>query len=137
MFRYIIVSCTWLLIKMKKYIHCYQCSSVECTVMTLQIILHKFVFVHPLFPIVTNCKVNSQKMPYVFRFLTFWESANTKRLQRAQRGYPPYTPYSIGNSSQVIFNTTDLQGDSMTANHIARMCSAWMTHAESHTSFTK
>ena len=58
-------------------IHTLLCSCVECTVMTLQIILHKFVFVHPLFPIVTNCKVNSQKMPYVFRFVTFWEAANT------------------------------------------------------------
>ena len=28
-----------------------------------------------------------------------------------QRRHPPYTPYSIGNSSRVIFNTTDLKGD--------------------------
>ena len=25
--------------------------------------------------------------------------------------HPPYTPYSIGNFSRVIFNTTDLKGD--------------------------
>ena len=30
---------------------------------------------------------------------------------RGQRGHPPHTPYSIGNSSRVIFNTTDLKGD--------------------------
>ena len=30
---------------------------------------------------------------------------------KGQRGHPPYTPYSIGNSSRVIFNTTDLKGD--------------------------
>ena len=48
----------------------------------------------------------------------------------------PYTPYSIGNSSRVIFKTTDPKGDKTTANHIARMCSAWMTHTQSHASFT-
>ena len=30
--------------------------------------------------------------------------------------------------------TTDPKGDKTTANHIARMCSAWMTHAQSHAS---
>ena len=29
------------------------------------------------------------------------------------------------------------RGDWTTANHIAQMCSAWMTHAQSHASFTK
>ena len=67
----------YMVVDQNEKIHTLLCSSVECTVMTLQIILHKFVFVHPLFPIVTNCKVNSQKMPYVFRFLTFCEAANT------------------------------------------------------------
>lgn len=67
----------YMVVDQNEKIHALLCSSVECTVMTLQIILHKFVFVHPLFPIVTNCKVNSQKMPYVFRFLTFCEAANT------------------------------------------------------------
>ena len=67
----------YMVVDQNEKIHTFLCSSVECTVMTLQIILHKFVFVHPLFPIVTNCKVNSQKMPYVFRFLTFCEAANT------------------------------------------------------------
>ena len=27
------------------------------------------------------------------------------------RGHLPYTPYSIGNSARVVFNTTDLKGD--------------------------
>ena len=45
-----------------------------------------------------------------------------------QRGHPPYTPCSIGNSSRVIFRTADPKGDWTTAN-IARMYSAWTTHA--------
>ena len=33
----------------------------------------------------------------------FMSSVSPKRLLRGQRGHPPYTPYSIGNSSRVIF----------------------------------
>ena len=47
-----------------------------------------------------------------------------------------YTPYFIGNLSRVIFKTTDPKGNWTTANHIAQMCSAWMTHPQSHASFT-
>ena len=47
------------------------------------------------------------------------ELSKDKRGSRGQKMHPPYTPYFIGNSSRVIFNTTDLKGDQTTANHIA------------------
>ena len=59
-----------------------------------------------------------------------------KRGKRGQRRHPPYTLYSIGNLSRVILKTTDPTGDQTTANQIARMCPAWMTHVWSHASFT-
>ena len=41
----------YMVVDQNEKIHTLLCSSVECTVMTLQIILHKFVSVNPLFPI--------------------------------------------------------------------------------------
>ena len=35
----------------------------------------------------------------------------SKRGYRGQRRHPPYTPYSTGNSSRVIFKTIDPKGD--------------------------
>ena len=33
-----------------------------------------------------------------------------ERIKGTEKASPQYTPYSIGNSSRVIFNTTDLKG---------------------------
>ena len=41
----------YMVVDQNEKIHTLLCSSVECTVMTLQIILHKFVSVYLLFPI--------------------------------------------------------------------------------------
>ena len=32
-------------------------------------------------------------------------------MYQERRRHPPYTPYFIGNSSRVSFNTTDLKGN--------------------------
>ena len=53
--------------------------------------------------------------------------------------YSPWAKsyFPVGKSTSgtaTFFKTIDPKRT--TANHIARMCSAWMTHAQSHASFT-
>ena len=57
------------------------------------------------------------------------------------KGIYPYMPYFTGIPSRVIFRSTPRfersQDDKAIANHMARMCSAWITHALSYVAFAK